>query len=145
MSLKMRKSKVAIPMPECAVEACMWLLGGAWTPTVIWHLSGGPRRFGELRNDMPDISAKVLSARLKDMEFKGVIVRSVMATSPPSAEYSLSPLGLELLPAIVEIAKIGYQLKLQAGDNVTSIDKVVEDAPSQIHTSISLDNIAIQN
>lgn len=113
MALKMRKSKVEKPMHGCAIGACMWLLGGAWTPTLIWNLSAGPRRFGELRVDIPGISAKVLSGRLKDMEDKGVVIRTVMATSPPSAEYSLSPLGQELLPAIHEIGRIGHRLKLQ--------------------------------
>ncbi|WP_241150672.1 winged helix-turn-helix transcriptional regulator, partial [Pseudomonas viridiflava] len=50
---------------------------------------------------------------LKEMEEKGVVVRTVLATSPPSAEYSLSELGLELLPAIEAIAKIGYRLRLK--------------------------------
>ncbi|WP_229427297.1 winged helix-turn-helix transcriptional regulator [Massilia atriviolacea] len=109
----MRKSKVATPIPRCAVGTCMWLLGGAWTPTLLWNLGAGPRRFGELRADVPGISAKVLSGRLKDLEEKGVIVRTLMATSPPSAEYSLSALGRELLPAIDEIARIGERLKLQ--------------------------------
>lgn len=113
MALKMRKSKVSTPIPRCAVGTCMWLLGGAWTPTLLWKLSGGPRRFGELRADIAGISAKVLSARLKDLEDKGVIVRTLMASSPPSAEYSLSALGKELLPAIDEIARIGERLKLQ--------------------------------
>ncbi|RSZ56164.1 helix-turn-helix transcriptional regulator [Massilia atriviolacea] len=113
MGLKMRKSKVATPIPRCAVGTCMWLLGGAWTPTLLWNLGAGPRRFGELRADVPGISAKVLSGRLKDLEEKGVIVRTLMATSPPSAEYSLSALGRELLPAIDEIARIGERLKLQ--------------------------------
>lgn len=113
MALKMRKSKVAMPIPRCAVGTCMWLLGGAWTPTLLWTLSAGARRFGELRADVPGISAKVLSGRLKDLEEKGVIVRTLMATSPPSAEYSLSALGQELLPAINEIARIGQRLKLQ--------------------------------
>lgn len=115
MSLKMRKSKVNHPVPECAVAACMWLLGGVWTPNLLWSLSGGPRRFGELRVDIPGISAKMLSVRLKEMEEKGVVVRTVLATSPPSAEYSLSELGLELLPAIEAIAEIGYRLKLGRG------------------------------
>lgn len=127
MSLKMRKSKIAKPMPECAVGACMWLLGGAWTPSVLWHLSGGPRRFGELRADIPGISAKMLSGRLKDMEDKGVVIRTVMATSPPSAEYSLSPLGLELLPAIDEIARIGHRLKLlQASESPLPLTSAAE-------------------
>ncbi len=89
----------------------MSLLGGAWTPNVIWHLSGGPRRFGELRVDMPGISAKMLSARLKDLEEKGVIRRTVVATSPPSVDYALSDLGRDLVPAITAIADVGARLK----------------------------------
>jgi DNA-binding HxlR family transcriptional regulator len=93
----------------------MWLLGGVWTPNLIWGLSAGPRRFGELRADIPGISPKVLSGRLKDLEDKGVVIRTILATSPPSAEYSLSDLGEQLLPAINEIARIGHNLKLQLG------------------------------
>nr|WP_316653201.1 helix-turn-helix domain-containing protein [uncultured Gellertiella sp.] len=113
MALKMRKNKVKDPMPPCAVGATMRLLGGAWTPNIIWYLGGGPRRFGELRADIPAISAKMLSSRLKDLEGKGVLTRMVMATSPPSVEYSLSALGRELLPAINEIARIGHKLKAE--------------------------------
>ncbi|NHZ66092.1 winged helix-turn-helix transcriptional regulator [Massilia genomosp. 1] len=122
MSLKMRKSKVAMPIPRCAVGTCMWLLGGAWTPTLLWNLSGGARRFGELRADIPGISAKVLSGRLKDLEEKGVIIRTLMATSPPSAEYGLSVLGRELLPAINEIARIGERLKVEQDSGKIGID-----------------------
>ncbi len=89
----------------------MALLGGAWTPNVIWHLSGGPRRFGELKIDIPPISPKMLSARLKDLEAKGVIQRIVTPTSPPSVEYSLTELGGELVPAINAIVEIGLRLK----------------------------------
>jgi len=87
------------------------LLSGAWTPNVIWYLSGGPRRFGELRADIPRISAKVLSARLRELEKKGVIERRLIASSPPSAEYALTALGGELMPAIDAIAKVGHKLK----------------------------------
>ncbi|MBN8939981.1 MAG: helix-turn-helix transcriptional regulator [Rhizobiales bacterium] len=90
---------------------CMALLGGAWTPNVIWHLSAGPRRFGELRTDIPQISAKMLSARIKDLERKGVLRRRLVASSPPSAEYSLTDLGQELMPAIHAIVAIGLRLK----------------------------------
>ena len=66
MALKLRK-KVP-PPPGCPMSACMSLLGGVWTPEIIWNLSDGQRRFSELRRAMPVISAKVLSARLKDLE-----------------------------------------------------------------------------
>ncbi len=89
----------------------MALLGGAWTPNLIWYLSGGPRRFGELRADIPRISAKVLSARLRTLESKGVVSRTVASTSPPSVEYALTPLGEELLPVIRAIVRVGEKLK----------------------------------
>ncbi len=111
MALKRRKSRVAPPPPTCPLTECMKLLGGAWTPNVIWYLSEGARRFSELRSDIPRISAKVLSARLREMEEKGVVNRAVMPTSPPSTEYTLTPLGRELLPAIEAIAAIGAKLK----------------------------------
>ena len=114
MSLKVRKSKAPPAVPGCPLTECMSLLGGAWTPNVIWHLAGGPRRFGELRRDMP-ISAKVLSARLRDLEDKGVLTRAVMPTSPPSVEYELTPLGEELMPAIRAIVEIGHRLKMARG------------------------------
>jgi DNA-binding HxlR family transcriptional regulator len=115
MGLKVRRSKVAAPPPECPLSTCMTLLGGAWTPNIIWYLSGGARRFGELRRDIPGISAKVLAARLKVLEEKGVVHREVMATSPPSVEYRLTDLGGELIPVIDAIVKVGHRLKLDPG------------------------------
>jgi len=89
----------------------MSLIGGAWTPNVIWYLSANDRRFSELRRDIPAVSAKVLSARLRELESKGVITRNVMPTSPPSVEYSLTDLGRELVPAITAIMQVGVRLK----------------------------------
>ncbi len=91
----------------------MSLLGGVWTPNVIWNLSEGQRRFSELRRAMPVISAKVLSARLKDLEGRGVLSRAVLATTPPSVEYALTELGRELIPAIRAIVEIGSKLHVR--------------------------------
>jgi DNA-binding HxlR family transcriptional regulator len=90
---------------------CMKLLGGTWTPNVIWMLSGGPRRFGELKRDIPKISPKMLTARLRDLEDKGVIAREVVPSSPPSVEYRLSELGRELIPVINTIVRVGTKLR----------------------------------
>jgi len=109
MGLPVRKSKVA-PPPGCPLSEVLGLLRGAWAPNVIWQLSGEPRRFGELRHDIPKISARVLSARLRELETRGLVTRRVLDTSPPSAEYSLTPLGRELLPAIDALAGVGRKL-----------------------------------
>lgn len=111
MALKIRKSRVAPPPIKCDLTRCMVLLRGAWTPNVIWHLRGGPRRFGELRVDIPPVSAKVLSARLRELMERGLVERRLLASSPPSAEYALTELGHELLPAIDAIVKVGGKLE----------------------------------
>src|SRR5215510_4700531 len=118
MALPVRRNKVASPLPACPVTTCMALLSGAWAPNVIWYLSAHPRRFGELRIDIPRISARVLSARLRELEAKGVVGRRVMPTSPPSVEYELTELGRELLPAIQAIISVGNKLIERHGHDV---------------------------
>lgn len=121
MPLRMRKSTVQPPNEMCPIGTCMQILGGAWTPNAIWYLSSGPRRFSELRADMKPISAKMLSTRLKELEEKGVVLRTVVDTSPPSVEYVLTPLGRELIPAIEAIARVGYKLKREAAKKRMSV------------------------
>lgn len=106
-----RKNKVAPPPEECPLSRCLGVIGGAWTPAIIWYLSQQPRRFSELKDDVQGISAKVLTARLKKLEADGVVIRKVMPTSPPTVEYRLSKLGLELKPAIEAIVSVGHRLK----------------------------------
>jgi len=110
MALKVRKSKAPPPPKGCPMGACMALLGGAWTMNLVWQLSGGPRRFGELIRDVPGISPKMLTARLRELEDKGVVDRRVAPTSPPSVEYSLSDMGHELVPVIDSIVRVGTRL-----------------------------------
>jgi DNA-binding HxlR family transcriptional regulator len=119
MGLRMRRSRVPAPPPACPLMECMKLLGGAWTPNVIWYLSECPRRFGELRADIPLVSAKVLTARLRALESKGVVNRRVVASSPPSVEYSLTDLGRELIPVIRAIIRVGEKLKMDAANRTT--------------------------
>ncbi|MGD1878685.1 MAG: winged helix-turn-helix transcriptional regulator [Kiloniellaceae bacterium] len=115
MALKIRKNLSPAPPNECPLSKCMEVLKGAWTPNIIWFLSGGPRRFSELRVDIPKVSAKVLTARLRDLEAKGVLRREVKPTSPPSVEYSLTDLGEQLIPAINAIVDVGLKLKERRG------------------------------
>lgn len=95
---------------------CMAVIAGAWAPNVIWCLRAGPRRFNELRIDIPPISAKVLSARLSELAERGVLNRNVRPTSPPSVEYELTELGEELIPALDAIVQVGHRLKARNDD-----------------------------
>ncbi|MFY0541417.1 winged helix-turn-helix transcriptional regulator [Nannocystis pusilla] len=108
--LRRRKNKAPPLPPICPLTECMRLLGGVWTVDIVWRLSGEPRRFSELRMDIPKISAKVLSARLRALESNGVISRTVVASSPPSVEYALTELGRALIPVIETIVDVGKRL-----------------------------------
>ncbi|MFK0206298.1 winged helix-turn-helix transcriptional regulator [Agrobacterium sp. NPDC090283] len=89
----------------------MTIIAGAWAPNVIWHLRASPRRFNELRLDIPPISAKVLSQRLRELESRGVVIRTIQPTKPPSVEYALTALGQELVPALDAIVDVDHKLK----------------------------------
>ena len=109
--VRYRPSRVQPPPDECPLTECLTLLGGTWTPNVIWYLREGPRRFNELRGDLRGVSGKTLSARLKKLEADGVVSRTVRPTSPPTVEYALTDLGIELIPAVDAIVEIGHRLK----------------------------------
>jgi len=109
--IKRRKNKVVPPPENCPLGKCLSIIGGAWTPNIIWYLSLQSRRFSELKSDLGSVSPKVLTQRLKKLEKDGVINREVMPTSPPTVEYSLTPLGNELKPAIEAIVDVGKRLK----------------------------------
>ena len=113
MALRVRKNKAVIP-PSCPIDEAAGLLSGAWTPHVIWYLSKQPRRFGELRTDIPGISARVLSARLRELQTKGVVTCTPLATSPPSAEYALTERGREIVPALTTLVGAALKLRLKA-------------------------------
>jgi DNA-binding HxlR family transcriptional regulator len=112
MAPTLRKSRM--PRTECPVSDCMAFIGGAWTPNVLWSLAAGPRRFTELRSDIPLVSAKVLTQRLRDLEEHGILTRSVVGTSPPSVEYALTALGHEFMPVVEAIASVGQRLKTRS-------------------------------
>ncbi|MCC4246303.1 winged helix-turn-helix transcriptional regulator [Stappia indica] len=128
MALKIRKNQSPPPPRGCPLSHCMEILKGAWTPNVIWCLAAGSRRFSELRHDIPAVSAKVLTVRLRDLEKKGVVARAVRPTSPPSVEYSLTDLGAELLPAIRAIVEVSHKLKMRNNEACLGRKAAVEAA-----------------
>lgn len=113
--LPRRINRVA-PLPTaCPLKFCMGFLGGAWTPNIIWFLSGTPRRFGELKHDLAGISAKMLTQRLRQLIETGVVEHVPSITHPQTSEYRLTSIGSELIPAIQAIVDVGHRLKMLQG------------------------------
>ncbi|NCE89687.1 helix-turn-helix domain-containing protein [Pseudomonas sp. L13] len=109
MGLILRKNKIERPT-NCPLTDVVDLLSKAWALAIIWNLSILPRRFGELRHDLPTISARVLSIRLHELEARGLVVRQPMQSPPPSSQYVLSALSQDFLPILNDLTKIGHRL-----------------------------------
>jgi DNA-binding HxlR family transcriptional regulator len=85
---------------RCPVTACLQVIGGKWKPILIYLVSMGCDRFGELRRAVPDISKQMLTRQLRELEADGVMSRTVFAEVPPRVEYALTERGKTLLPII---------------------------------------------
>lgn len=82
---------------QCPMESILGQIMGPWTPYILWLLSNETTlRFGELAARIPDISAKVLTDRLRKLEASGLVHRDYKPTVPPTVSYSLTERGAEL-------------------------------------------------
>lgn len=84
-------------------ERAMEVLGKKWTGLILRILMGGPRRFGEFRAQVPDLSERLLSKRLKELEDEGIVQRSVFDTKPVLIQYQLTEKGRALEPVVATI------------------------------------------
>jgi DNA-binding HxlR family transcriptional regulator len=91
----------------CGLEAALDVIGGKWKVLVLWHLSQGPRRFGELRRLVTPISEKMLIQSLREMGGDGIVKRNDFREIPPRVEYSLTPFGVSLLEALKPLCEWG--------------------------------------
>jgi len=95
---------------HCALDVTMEFIGGKWKTVVLWYLRNKTMRFGELRKQIPDITEKMLSIQLKNLENDGLIKREAFAQVPLRVEYSLTDFGKTIIPVIEAIAKWGKDL-----------------------------------
>ncbi len=94
---------------HCALDVTMNYIGGKWKTVVLWYLRNGTKRFSELKKHIPEITEKMLSIQLKQLERDGIIHRKVYPEVPPKVEYCLSEEGKSLIPMLEEMAKWGRQ------------------------------------
>ncbi|MBN2984741.1 MULTISPECIES: winged helix-turn-helix transcriptional regulator [Cohnella] len=85
-------------------EKAMEMLSKRWTALIVFRLMPGPRRFSEIENLLPNLSGKVLSERLKELETEGLIRRDVYPEIPVRIEYSLTDKGRALSPLFENVA-----------------------------------------
>ena len=75
-------------------------MGGKWKGMILFYLSDGTKRYNELKRLIPDITQRMLTKQLRDLETDGIIHREVYPVVPPKVEYSLTESGKKLKPII---------------------------------------------
>jgi len=100
--------------PTCPVDYAFQRIGGKYKGRILSALGLGILRYGELKKSIPDITPKMLTQALRELEDDDLITRKVYLEVPPRVEYALSEYGRDFLPAIRVIAEWGIkQMKLR--------------------------------
>lgn len=91
----------------CPVEASLELIGGKWKGVALYHLLEGTKRYNELRRDVGNVTQRMLTKQLRELESDGLIIRKVFPVVPPRVEYSLSKKGRTLEPILLALRDWG--------------------------------------
>lgn len=102
-------------LPACPVETTLTLISDKWKVLILRDLLTGTKRFGELKRSVGNVSQKVLTAQLRQMETSGLVQRTVYPEVPPRVEYSLTALGQSLKPILDAMYSWGEAYKAQNG------------------------------
>ena len=103
------------------LDITMSFIGGKWKTIILWYLKNNTLRFGELKKKIPEITEKMLSTQLKDLEKDLLIGRKIYAQVPIKVEYTITDFGKTLLPFIEIMAKWGKLVGEKKGNVIEVI------------------------
>lgn len=107
---KDRQNKVSCSHYRCEIEVTLEILSGKWKALLLWNLHLHQTvRYNEFRKLIPEITQKMLSQQLKDLEENGLVNRTVYPEVPPMVEYSLTATGEGLVPILEAMDVWGKQ------------------------------------
>ncbi|WP_207534528.1 winged helix-turn-helix transcriptional regulator [Desertivirga arenae] len=99
----------------CAAMYALDILAGRWKLYILYKLEHGSLRFNELKQLIPDITERMLTVQLKEMERDGLIIRKVYAEVPPRVEYQLTDSSVNLMPFWAQLEKWGNAHRVLQG------------------------------
>lgn len=100
-------------LPACPVETTLTLISDKWKVLILRDLLPGTKRFGELKKSVGNVSQKVLTSQLRQMEDSGLLTRTVYPEVPPRVEYTLTELGYSLKPVLDAMRSWGEAYQAQ--------------------------------
>ncbi|MEM9233502.1 MAG: helix-turn-helix domain-containing protein, partial [Pseudomonadota bacterium] len=84
----------------CPVTYCVSVIGGKWKPVILFLITNGINRFGEMQRKIDGISKQMLTKQLRELEAAEIIRRKVYAEIPPRVEYFITDKGTSIMPVI---------------------------------------------
>ena len=115
----MYQRKIPIEL-NCGLDLVKEILFGKWKIHLLYYISLGIKRPGELQRKIPSATRRVLNVQLNQLEQHGLITKKIYAELPPKVEYGLSDLGKSVLPIINDLGKWG-------DDNQTNLRSLIEN------------------
>lgn len=112
---------------QCSMELTLDLIGGKWKSLILWYLGDNILRFSELRKIIPQITPKMLTQQLRELEESGLVSRFIYTQIPPKVEYSLTPAGKSLIPILATMCQWGLSYA-----NASSHDKSTIESTSSV-------------
>ncbi|RXJ86897.1 helix-turn-helix domain-containing protein [Arcobacter sp. CECT 8985] len=94
---------------NCFFQLATDIIGGKWKSMVLWALKKEVRRNGELKRLIPNISQKMLTQQLRELEEAGIVERIVYPVVPPKVEYKLTTSGEKLIPILYDLHDWGKE------------------------------------
>lgn len=116
----------------CPVRNVLSKLGSRWTTLVLIALSRRPHRFNELLRAIPDISKRMLTQTLRELERDGLVSRRVFPTKPPTVEYQLTALGASLLEPIAGLVAWAEKTRPEIERARVAFDRASEEGQSPL-------------
>ncbi len=115
----------------CPMELTMDVLGGKWKLLILWQLQQGTKRYGELRTALQDITHKMLTQQLRELESDGIVHREVFHVVPPKVEYSLTDRGNRLTAVMESMAEWASAFQVDEVATPSTKKKTSESSPKK--------------
>lgn len=88
---------------SCPIEVTLDVIGGKWKGIILAFLAEKPRRFNEIKRELPSITQRILTLQLRELEADGIVNREIFPEIPPKVEYSLTEFGKTLEPILLSM------------------------------------------
>ncbi|HXV28824.1 MAG TPA: helix-turn-helix domain-containing protein [Sinorhizobium sp.] len=114
------RAKLTNTFPGCPVESALSFIDGKWKGVILYHLMvEGTLRFNELRRRLPNVTQRMLTKQLRELEGAELLSRTVFPVVPPRVDYALTPRGETLRPVIMALKAWGDENVACNGDRMT--------------------------